>query len=103
MTSRSSDPPKPRLIRRQKLVPDPRYIVRATADNTTVYAPPPRGHLLYALIGEISEIIPLTHVRGCSSMATLERPPCQKTRKFKSLVDSLSASFSPGSRMRTPA
>jgi hypothetical protein len=31
-------------------------------------------------------IIPLTHVRKCSNIATIERSRCQKMRNFKNLV-----------------
>lgn len=42
------------LIKRKKLVSDPRYIVRTTETNTTFYQMPERGHLIYALVGQIA-------------------------------------------------
>jgi hypothetical protein len=42
-----------RLIRRQRLVIDPRYVLTATGEGPK-YVPPPTEHPVYALVGEIS-------------------------------------------------
>ena len=43
-----------RLIRRKRLVPDPKYTISATEENTTVYKRPPSDHPVYPLIGQIT-------------------------------------------------
>jgi hypothetical protein len=43
-----------RLIRRKKLVPDPKRTIVATEENTTSYSPPLPNHQVYALIGQIT-------------------------------------------------
>lgn len=43
-----------RLIHRRKFVVDPRYAVTAKAEFTTIYRLPPKGHPLYAQIGQIA-------------------------------------------------
>jgi hypothetical protein len=47
---------KKRLIRRKRLIPEVRFTVAPKKGEGRIkaYTPPPRGHLLYALVGEIS-------------------------------------------------
>lgn len=42
------------LIKRKKLVIDPRHVLIATDKNTIVYQMPARGHIIYALVGQIA-------------------------------------------------
>jgi hypothetical protein len=61
-----------RLIRRKKLVPDPRYTIKATEENTTVYKRPPPDHPSYALIGQITmwwSFIEMTLDSGIGTLA----------------------------------
>jgi hypothetical protein len=43
-----------RLIRRQRIVVDPKNLIYATPENTTVYKPPDPDHPVYSLVGQVA-------------------------------------------------
>jgi hypothetical protein len=52
--AQTPQPPPQRLVRRERLVPSPGYVVIATEANTTTYTRPPNDHPIYSLIGRIA-------------------------------------------------